>query len=98
VLTKEEFDKLQSLARLRLAGEETPLFLEQLRRILAYVDKLGELDLTGVAPLAHPGAPAAPLREDAEGEGLGREEALAGASDAADGLVRVPPVPRGRQP
>ena len=41
------------LAHLRLTEKERRRFQEQLDRIVAYVRKIGELDLSGIEPTAH---------------------------------------------
>ena len=52
-LSREEVLHVAELARLSLGPEEVELFTRQLNDILAYVEKLQELDTSGVAPLAH---------------------------------------------
>src|SRR5208337_4053558 len=52
-LTREEVLHVAELARLSLSPEEIELFTGQLNDILEYVEKLQELDTSGVAPLAH---------------------------------------------
>ncbi len=51
-LTREEVLHVAELARLNLSPEEIELFTGQLNEILKYVEKLQELDTSGVAPLA----------------------------------------------
>ncbi len=80
------------LARLAVAEHELDGLAGQLGRILDYMDKLRELDTTGVAPTAH----ALPLRnvwrEDEVTPGLDRDAALAGAPDREGPYFRVPRV------
>jgi aspartyl-tRNA(Asn)/glutamyl-tRNA(Gln) amidotransferase subunit C len=47
-LTVEEVRKVAKLANLELTDEEVNLFREQLAQILSYVDKLQEVDTSGV--------------------------------------------------
>ncbi len=92
MLSREEFDNLQRLARLRLDDAEAAVLQGHLERILDYVRRLEGLDLEGVPPMVHSAARSLPLRADEAAPGLPRGEALAAAPDVRDGLVRVPRV------
>lgn len=89
---KFDVDYVAHLARLGLGPGERELFAEQLSQILAYVEKIAELDLEGVEPTAH----AVPLhnvmRKDRVGQCLPREAALANAPDSAMGAFKVPAI------
>lgn len=50
MLTREQVLHIAKLARLGLRDTEVEKFQTQLSGILAYVDKLGEVDTTGVEP------------------------------------------------
>lgn len=80
------------LARLRLTPEEETKFGAQLAHVLGYVEKLKELDVTGVEPTAH----AIPLvnvtRPDEVRPSLAREEVLRNAPATASGLFIVPKI------
>lgn len=52
-MNKEEIKKLASLSRLTLNEDEIQTLSEQISHILKYVEKLNELDLSGVKPMAH---------------------------------------------
>ena len=49
----EEVEYVAALARLELDREEATSMAEQLDKILTYVDKLNELDTSGVEPTTH---------------------------------------------
>jgi aspartyl-tRNA(Asn)/glutamyl-tRNA(Gln) amidotransferase subunit C len=85
-------DHVARLARLSLTEEERALFTEQLRQILDYFARLGELELGAVAPTSHIRAAAAAMREDVVRPSLDRDEVLAAAPDAEEGFFKVPPV------
>ncbi len=90
-----DVEHVARLARLVLREGEVETFTEQLGRIIAYVDKLGELDVSGVEPMMHASfrdEGGAAFRDDTPGETLDRAKALGGAPSAADGFFRVPPV------
>ncbi len=91
-LTREEVLHVADLARLSLAPEEIEVFTRQLNDILAYVEKLQELDTTGVAPLAHVIPVSNVWREDAVREGLDRDKALENAPAREEGAFVVPRV------
>lgn len=80
------------LARLELTPEEARTFGAQLGEVLGYVEKLKELDVTGVEPTAH----AMPLvnvtRPDVVRPSLPHDEALRNAPARAGGLFIVPKI------
>ena len=78
------------LARLELSEEELERFAEQLNAILAAVAKVGELDLEGVEPTAHPLDLVNVWAEDEPRPCLSVEEALANAPDRDGDFFRVP--------
>jgi aspartyl-tRNA(Asn)/glutamyl-tRNA(Gln) amidotransferase subunit C len=79
------------LARLEMDAAELKLYEEQLDAILGYVEKLQELDTSGVEPLAHVAAAATPMREDVRRPGLG-EKSLANAPAREERFFKVPQV------
>ena len=91
-LSREEVLHVAELARLSLGPEEIELFTRQLNDILAYVEKLQELDTSGVAPLAHVIPVFNAFREDEVREGLPLEEALENAPAREEGNFLVPRV------
>jgi len=93
-ITLEDVRHTAALARLSLTAEEETALLSELNEVLAYVEKLRELDLEGIAPMTHAAAGAGALREDAEAPGLTQDEALRGAPETAEGHFVVPQVVR----
>ncbi len=93
-LSLEEVRRIASLARLRLSPEEERTFAVQLSAILAHVDLLKELDVSGVEPMTHALAAgeAPPLRPDEVGESLPPGEALANAPAREGTLFKVPRI------
>ena len=92
---REDVEHAAKLSRLKLRPEEVEVFTRQLGRIIEYVGKLAELDVSGEEPMMHASfrdGGSAPFREDVPGERLERKKALGGAPSAADGFFRVPPV------
>lgn len=91
-ITREEVENVALLARLELTGEEKDIFTGQMDAILAYVDKLNELDTTGVVPTAHAVPMENAFRDDLSRPSMGVDNALANAPERADGFYRVPKV------
>jgi aspartyl-tRNA(Asn)/glutamyl-tRNA(Gln) amidotransferase subunit C len=91
-LTRDEVLHVANLARLSLGLEEIELFTRQLNDILAYVEKLQELDTTGVEPLAHVIPVFNVFREDVVIKGLDRDTALSNAPVREEGAFVVPRV------
>jgi aspartyl-tRNA(Asn)/glutamyl-tRNA(Gln) amidotransferase subunit C len=105
-ITREDVLRVAELAHLGLSSEEVETYQKQLDAILSYVDKLNELDVANVEPMAqvlHSAAPAASsggscheshpeLREDVLRPCVVAESVLAQAADSAKPFFRVPKV------
>jgi aspartyl-tRNA(Asn)/glutamyl-tRNA(Gln) amidotransferase subunit C len=91
-LTTQDVEYVAKLARLDVTNQEKEKFTAQLNDILLYIDKLNELDTTGVAPMSHAIAVTNAFREDKVSESLGTQRALANAPDARGEFFRVPKV------
>jgi len=85
-------DHLSRLARLALTEEEKSVYGNQLDNILHYVEKLNELDTTGIEPTSHVISISNVMREDTLRPSLDREEALRNAPDKTDSFYRVPKI------
>lgn len=94
-ITREEVEKVAGLARLDFDDEEIAKFVPQLSSILSYVEKLGELDLEGVEPMAHVHDIVNKPREDEVRPSLSREDALSNSPDSEDGCFKVSKVIEG---
>ncbi len=88
----EKVVEMARLARLELEPEEIEAFTGELNSILEYVDKLQQLDTTGVEPVSHALSVVNAFREDEVAPSLSREEALANAPEANDEAFIVPKV------
>ena len=98
-ISREDVLRVAELAHLGLSPEEVETYRNQLDRILSYIDKLNELDITNVEPMAqatytstaetssHP-----ELREDVLRPCNVADPVLAAAPDAAKPFFRVPKV------
>jgi len=80
------------LSRIELTDEEVETLRRQLAGILGYFDKLQELDTTDVEPMPHAVEIRNVLAEDAVGESLSPDRALANAPRRDGDFFRVPKV------
>ena len=80
------------LARLALTSEEEKSLGAQLGSILGYIEKLRELDVSGVEPTAHAVPRGIVTRADESRPALSQEEALRNAPRQANGLFIVPKI------
>ena len=80
------------LARLALTPEEEKSLGAQLGSILGYIEKLRELDVSGVEPTAHAVPMVNVTRADEIRPSLTHEDALRNAPRAANGLFIVPKI------
>ncbi|MBI5635230.1 MAG: Asp-tRNA(Asn)/Glu-tRNA(Gln) amidotransferase subunit GatC [Nitrospirae bacterium] len=85
-------EHLSRLARLALTEEEKSRYGNQLDNILQYVEKLNELDTTGIEPTSHVLSISNVTREDISRPSLCREDALMNAPDKTDAFYRVPKI------
>ena len=80
------------LARLSLREDELQLFQGQIDQVLAYADKLREVDVSDVDVAAHAMSMFNVFREDEPRDWFTAEEALQNAPRQANGLFIVPKV------
>ena len=83
---------MATLARLNLTDEETRTFQHQLADVLAFVDALKKVDVTGVEPTAHTSDVFNVFRDDVARSGLTSAEALGNAPRRANDLFVVTKV------
>ena len=80
------------LARISLSASEEEQIGAQLGQVLAFVEKLNELDVRDVEPTAHAAPRMNVSRPDHIQASLSPEEALRGAPAQANGLFIVPKI------
>ncbi len=91
-ITAETVRELAELAALELAPEDSERMQRDLEAILGYVEKLSELDTSGVPPTAHLLDVATPMREDRVAGTLPVEEAVRNAPEHDRSSMIVPKV------
>jgi aspartyl-tRNA(Asn)/glutamyl-tRNA(Gln) amidotransferase subunit C len=78
-IDEQTVDKIAHLARLELAADEKQIMIKDMNKILGFMDKLNEVNTTGVEPLVYMTAEVNNLREDAIKQDINTEEALENA-------------------
>lgn len=94
-ITDLEVRRVAELAALALRDDEVERMARDLDNILNYIDKLNELDVRDVEPMAQvlfASEETATLREDREKPCLSNAEALANAPVSGSGYFKVPRV------
>jgi aspartyl-tRNA(Asn)/glutamyl-tRNA(Gln) amidotransferase subunit C len=94
-ITGEEVRRVAELAALALRDDEVERMARDLDNILGHMDKLNELDTTGVEPMSQvlfDAEETATLREDREKPSLTNAEALQNAAVSGSGYYKVPRV------
>ena len=87
-----DIEYVARLARLSLTPEEQQSFAAQLEHVLAYIDKLKEVDVSNVDPTAHAFPLVNVTRPDEVRPSMSNEEALRNAPAQANGLFIVPKI------
>lgn len=87
-----DIDYTAKLARINLSDDEKVKLAGQLNSIIGYMEKLDELDTSGVEPTAHPHPVYNVWQEDEVRGELSVEEALKNAPAQRDNMVIVPKV------
>ena len=91
-LDKDQVQHIATLARLKLADEESGDVVDKLSRIVDFVDQLAAADTDGVVPMAHPLHETQRLRADVITESDQRDHYQENAPSVSDGLYLVPKV------
>lgn len=81
-----------NLARINLSDEEVARYSSQLEEIMGYIEKLGEVNIEGIEPSAHPIEMSNRIRKDAPVPSLPAEGFLQNTPDQTNGQLRVPKV------
>jgi aspartyl-tRNA(Asn)/glutamyl-tRNA(Gln) amidotransferase subunit C len=92
IVTLDDVRHVAKLARLSLSEEKLRQLARQLESILEYVDKLKEVDVSGVEPTAHALALHNVLREDVVEGAMPVEKVLQNAPESDGPFFKVPKV------
>ena len=89
-ISDETIEYVGILAKLELNEEEKEHAKKDMEEMLNYIDKLNELDTTGVEPMSHVFPVNNVFREDVVTNGDGSKETLSNAPAQKDGGFKVP--------
>jgi len=91
-LSREDVRHVASLARLDFSEEDEERMADEMSRILDYVDKLREVDTSGVPPMSHVLDVTNVFRADEVEERIDQEQALEPAPETDGAYFQVPKV------
>ena len=91
-VTDSMIDNLADLSRLKFNEVEKEEIKKDLQRMISFVDKLNELDTTGVKPLLHMTDEMDVYREDIVQGSMPKEEAMKNAPLTDGNYFKVPKV------
>ena len=87
-----DIDYIARLAHIALTDDEKSAFGKQLGDVLAYMEKLKTLDVSGVEPTMHGHGRVNAFREDVVTPSIDREAALANAPERTDNEFHLPKI------
>lgn len=90
IISDETIEYVKILAKLELSEEEKEQAKTDIGRMLDYIDKLNELDTSGVEPLSHVFQVSNVFREDVVTNQNERERILKNAPARKDDSFKVP--------
>ena len=91
-LSPETIDKIAHLARLEVQEDEKQGLLDDMSKILAFMDKLNEVDTSGVEPLVYMNDEINVLRDDEINQEITRAVGLKNAPKQGGKFFRVAKV------
>ncbi|WP_395804588.1 Asp-tRNA(Asn)/Glu-tRNA(Gln) amidotransferase subunit GatC [Daejeonella sp.] len=91
-VNSETIDKIAHLARLEVQENEKQGLLDDMNKILTFMDKLNEVDTQGIEPLVYMNDEVNVLREDEVKQEISTEMALRNAPKADGKFFRVAKV------
>ncbi len=91
-ITIKEVEYIARLARIELKPDELKYFTSQLDKILEYINKLKELDLSSVNPVTHVLSVKNVFREDKIKPSLDRNDVLKSAGSKEKEYFKVPKI------
>lgn len=90
IITDDTIEYVGILAKLELSEEEKEAAKKDMGGMLDYIDKLNELDTTGVEPMSHVFPVQNVFREDEVTNGDESEKTLRNAPEEKDNMFVVP--------
>ena len=90
MISEDTIEYVAALAKLKLEEEQKEKTIEDLNRILTYIDTMNELDTDGIEPMSHAFELKNVFREDVVTNEEDTETLLANAPVKKDGCFVVP--------
>lgn len=87
---EKTLEKAELLSKLKIAPDERERTMQEMEKLLAYVERLNEVDTEGVLPLSHGEPGESSLREDVVTNSDGRDATLLSAPEQREGQFVVP--------
>jgi aspartyl-tRNA(Asn)/glutamyl-tRNA(Gln) amidotransferase subunit C len=94
-ISVEDIKHLTRLSKLHFNQVEAGYYVQDLKRIIEYVEKLNEIDLEEITPTAHILPIKNVFREDEVKQSMAVSEILKNAPDAQEDCFHVPQVVEG---
>ena len=91
-INRAEVEHIARLARLKVSDADIEKLTSQLNSILMYMDKLSELDLSELEPMAHTQSMSNAFREDVVKPSLDPASSLANAPERNETFFLVPRI------
>jgi len=91
-VTKKDVEKIAQLAKLKFEDSEMDEYTKDMNNILAYMDKLNQLNTENIEPLSHPNEDSNVFRNDELKPSISSEDALKNAPEKDDRFFKVPKV------
>lgn len=91
-IEEETVDKIASLAKLEFNGTEKKAIMDDMNKMIDFVDKLSEVDTNDIDPLIHISESINALREDSSQIEIDQKEALLNAPKKDSTYFKIPKV------
>ncbi len=89
-VTADTVKKIARLSRLHVEPDRLAVLADEMNGLLAWIEQLGEVDVTGVEPMTSAVEMDTPMRKDEITDGGVRDKVLANAPKAEAGYFVVP--------
>ena len=92
IIDKQTINKVADLARIAIEDKEVDTLIADMNKILTFMEKLNELDTTGVKPLVYMNEEANVWREDNAKQEIGVADGLKNAAKHNESFFLVPKI------
>lgn len=91
-ISKDTIYKVADLARIDISADEVPGLIQEMSKILTFMEQLNELDTTAVEPLVYMNEEVNVWREDEVKDQLNLEQGLVNAAVRNERFFMVPKI------